>query len=186
MNVTAERRARRRLEKGLARDLQPPPPATFGHFGRSVIVPPARVESPHSIFIGDGVLIHEHAWLNVEAAGPEGARLEIGDRTLIGRWCSIACAGEVTIGADVTLGDQVFLGDTYHAYEDASLPSIRQPLAPPRPVRIGSGAMLGTGCTVILGVTVGEGAIVDGGSVVTHDVPAGARVSGNPAKAVVR
>jgi acetyltransferase-like isoleucine patch superfamily enzyme len=186
MNVTAERRARRRLQQGLVRDLRPPAPSAFGAFGRSVIVPPARVENPHCIFIGDGVLIHEHAWLNVEPAGHEVPRLEIGHGTLIGRWCSIACAGAVTIGSEVIVGDQVFLGDTYHRYEDPDLPSIRQPLGSPRPVRVGDGAQLGTGAIVILGVTIGERAIVDGGSVVTHDVPAGGRVRGNPAVAVQR
>jgi carbonic anhydrase/acetyltransferase-like protein (isoleucine patch superfamily) len=184
MNVTSERRARRRLRRGLAADLTPPPPASFGRFGRSVIVPPARVESPECIFIGDGVLIHEHAWLNVARAGADLPRLEIGDGTLIGRWCSIACGGSMVIGADVVVGDQVFLGDTYHRYEDPDIPCIRQPLGTPRPVVIGDGAMLGTGAIVILGVTVGRGAIVDGGAVVTKDVADGARVRGNPAEPV--
>ncbi|MBC8132740.1 MAG: sugar O-acetyltransferase, partial [Deltaproteobacteria bacterium] len=39
-------------------------------------------------------------------------------------------------------------------------------------------------CTILKGVTIGAGAYVEPGSVVTRDVPAGARVRGNPAAIV--
>jgi len=44
------------------------------------------------------------------------------------------------------------------------------------------GASIGSNATILCGVTIGEGAIVGAGSVVTHDVPAGAVVAGNPAR----
>ena len=43
-------------------------------------------------------------------------------------------------------------------------------------------ASIGSGSTILCGVTIGENAIVGAGSVVTHDVPAGAIVAGNPAR----
>jgi acetyltransferase-like isoleucine patch superfamily enzyme len=151
-----------------------------------VIIPPARIASPQCIFLGDDVVIYEHAWLSVEPSGNSLPHLEVGDRSVVGRWSSIACTGTMIIGSDVVLGDHVFVGDTFHLYEDPSLPSIDQPLAPPRPVRLGNSVLIGTGSVIVLGVTVGRGAIVDGGSVVTHDVPAGGRVAGNPAKEIGR
>jgi sugar O-acyltransferase (sialic acid O-acetyltransferase NeuD family) len=48
--------------------------------------------------------------------------------------------------------------------------------------RIGAGAYIGGNATVLPGFSVGEGAIVGAGSVVTHDVPDGATVRGNPAR----
>jgi UDP-2-acetamido-3-amino-2,3-dideoxy-glucuronate N-acetyltransferase len=44
------------------------------------------------------------------------------------------------------------------------------------------GASIGSNATILCGVTIGEGAIVGAGSVVTHDVPPGMVVAGNPAR----
>ena len=43
---------------------------------------------------------------------------------------------------------------------------------------------IGGGAIVLPGVTIGDDAVVGAGSVVTRDVPAGATVVGNPARAV--
>jgi acetyltransferase-like isoleucine patch superfamily enzyme len=49
------------------------------------------------------------------------------------------------------------------------------------PTLIKRRASIGSNATILCGVTIGEGAIVGAGSVVTHDVPAGTVVAGNPA-----
>ena len=49
-------------------------------------------------------------------------------------------------------------------------------------VRIGEGAVLFTGCSVIPDVTVGAWAVVGAGAVVLRDVPPAARVAGVPAR----
>lgn len=46
------------------------------------------------------------------------------------------------------------------------------------------GASIGANATILPGITVGMGAMVGAGSVVTHDVPCNAIVSGNPARIV--
>lgn len=48
------------------------------------------------------------------------------------------------------------------------------------------GAQIGVNVTILPFVTIGEGALVGGGSVVTHDVPAGSVVVGNPARVAKR
>jgi len=45
-------------------------------------------------------------------------------------------------------------------------------------------AAIGTNATILAGVTIGEGALVGAGSVVTRDVPAYAKVAGNPARII--
>lgn len=47
-------------------------------------------------------------------------------------------------------------------------------------VRIGSNVMIGANVTVLPGVTIGDHAVVAAGAVVHRDVPAYARVGGNP------
>jgi acetyltransferase-like isoleucine patch superfamily enzyme len=161
----------------------PPGPEHFARFGnQSRIVAPARVTLPASIHIGDRVEIREHAWLTVVASIPGVVpRLVIGDDTFIDRFAHIACVGNVDIGAEVRIGEKVCIADTFHDYEDVHVPIRDQPMAPPRRVSIGRGAVLGAGSVVLLGVTIGEYAQVAAGAVVTTDVPAGAHVAGNPA-----
>jgi acetyltransferase-like isoleucine patch superfamily enzyme len=50
------------------------------------------------------------------------------------------------------------------------------------PTVIKQGASIGSNATILCGVTIGEKAIVGAGSVVTHDVPPGTVVAGNPAR----
>jgi UDP-2-acetamido-3-amino-2,3-dideoxy-glucuronate N-acetyltransferase len=50
------------------------------------------------------------------------------------------------------------------------------------PTVIKQGASIGSNATILCGVTIGEKAIIGAGSVVTHDVPPGAVVAGNPAR----
>ena len=49
---------------------------------------------------------------------------------------------------------------------------------------IGDDVWIAANVTILAGVHVGKGAIIGTGSVVTKDVPAGAIVAGNPAKAI--
>jgi acetyltransferase len=51
-------------------------------------------------------------------------------------------------------------------------------------VKIGKGAAVSTGSTILPGKTIGEMAHVAAGSVVTHDVPSYHRVAGVPAKVI--
>ena len=52
------------------------------------------------------------------------------------------------------------------------------------PTLVKQGASIGSNATILCGVTIGERAIVGAGSVVTHDVPPGAVVAGNPARVI--
>lgn len=60
----------------------------------------------------------------------------------------------------------------------------RQGMERALPVSIGADVWIGGGAIVLPGVAVGHGAIVGAGAVVTRDVAPGARVVGNPARAL--
>ncbi len=184
----AEERRLRRVAADTMTVLRPPLPSAYGAYGHNTwVVPPCRVTTPSSIFLGDDITILEHSYLSVvPAVDGVTPKLTIGDRTNIGAQCHIACVGEIEIGPEVLTAARIFIGDTYHEYEDPHAPVIDQPMAPPEKVTIGRGSFLGIGSAVLMGVTVGEHAYVGAGAVVTSDVEPFTLVVGNPARAVRR
>lgn len=144
------------------------------------IHPLADVQSPE---IGEG----SRVWQFVVVL--PGAR--------IGRDCNI-CAhvlieGDVVVGNRVTVKSGVQLWDGLRVEDDVFIgpnvsftndkhPRSRNPGFVPLQTRIGRGASIGAGATVLPGLHIGDGAVVGAGSVVTRDVPAGATVVGNPAR----
>ena len=94
---------------------------------------------------------------------------------------SFICEG-VTIEDEVFIGHGVmFINDKYprSTNEDGSIQTEADWVCVPTVIK--KRASIGSNATILCGVTIGEGALVGAGSVVTHDVPAGAVVAGNPA-----
>lgn len=186
------RRLRRSERRWMRRRLAASDFASFG--AGSTFDYPFTVSSPRHVHIGADVHLGPHAWLAI--AGERTAqvtqgevpaqafdpRLVLGDGVRFGADLTIGCLAEVLVEPGVVGGDRILIDDTYHDYRDPVLPIAAQPMFPPRPIRIGAGARLGTGAIVNPGVTIGAGAVVAPGAVVVRDVPAGARVAGNPAR----
>jgi acetyltransferase-like isoleucine patch superfamily enzyme len=116
-----------------------------------------------------------------------GAFVEIQKNARVGANCKIS--GHTFICEGVTIEDNVFIGhgvtfinDSYPRTpnKDGKLRTARDWMVEPTVVK--RGASVGSGATILSNVTIGENAIVGAGSVVTHDVPAGAVVAGNPAR----
>jgi UDP-2-acetamido-3-amino-2,3-dideoxy-glucuronate N-acetyltransferase len=99
----------------------------------------------------------------------------IGDRVTIKcgvqLWDGLRVADDVFIGPNVT-----FSNDKY--------PKSKQYQPKVEETHIGRGASIGGGASVLPGLRIGARAMVGAGAVVTHDVPARAVVSGNPARIV--
>jgi acetyltransferase-like isoleucine patch superfamily enzyme len=152
-----------------------------------MIIPPARVEAPGCIHLGDGVLLHEHSWLCVKPRpGLPRPRLVIGSGTSINRFAKIVCTSEVVIGEDCLMGDQVYIADTHYPPGPGADPIGRRELADPRPVRIGRGSYIGVRAMIEPGVTLGQNVYVGAGAVVREDVDDLTVVVGSPARPVRR
>jgi acetyltransferase-like isoleucine patch superfamily enzyme/dTDP-4-dehydrorhamnose 3,5-epimerase-like enzyme len=99
----------------------------------------------------------------------------VGDRVTVKcgvqLWDGLRVAEEVFIGPNAT-----FSNDKY--------PRSKQYQRPVLQTWIERGASIGAGANVLPGVRIGARAMVGAGAVVTHDVPARAIVSGNPARIV--
>jgi UDP-2-acetamido-3-amino-2,3-dideoxy-glucuronate N-acetyltransferase len=98
---------------------------------------------------------------------------------------SFVCEG-VTIEDEVFIGHGVmFINDKHprSTTEAGSLQSEADWVCTPTLIK--KRASIGSNATILCGVTIGEGAMVGAGSVVTHDVPPGATVAGNPAHPIL-
>lgn len=84
----------------------------------------------------------------------------------------------IEIGDDVTLSIRVTL-----MVHDASTKNATGYTKLGR-IKIGNRVFIGANATIMPGVTIGDNAVVGAGSVVTHDVPAGAVVAGVPARQI--
>ena len=132
------------------------------------------------IVLGDGCSIGDGCRLLVR-----GGVIEIGAGARLDDRCTLLAQESITVGAGATLGDGAMAVDFDHETADVETPIRLQGLLP-SPVAIGPRARLGPGACVMRGITIGEDAEVGAHAVVTHDVPAGSRVEGVPARPVER
>ena len=138
------------------------PPRQAYHATRGVrIIEPCNIYGCHleeDVFVGPFVEIQRN--------------VRIGRGTRVSSHCFVC--EDVTVGADCFLGHHVvFTNDRFRT--PPGEPYHQEHTDVGDSVRIGSNA-------TILPVRIGEGAVIGAGSVVTHDVPAGAVVCGNPAR----
>jgi acetyltransferase-like isoleucine patch superfamily enzyme len=117
----------------------------------------------------------------------------IGDRVSIGSHSIVE--HHVQIGNNVRLHSNVFVPEFSILEEDcwlgpnvvvtnARYPRSRDVKETLRGAHIKRGARIGANATLLPGVTIGVNALVGAGAVVTHDVPDGAVVAGNPARVI--
>ncbi|MBV8373489.1 MAG: bifunctional UDP-N-acetylglucosamine diphosphorylase/glucosamine-1-phosphate N-acetyltransferase GlmU [Candidatus Eremiobacteraeota bacterium] len=83
-------------------------------------------------------------------------------------------AGHLAYLGDATVGEQTNVGaGTITCNYDGRQKNVTV---------IGSDAFIGSNSSLVAPVSIGDGALTGAGSVVTHDVPPGERVAGNPAR----
>jgi maltose O-acetyltransferase len=125
--------------------------------------------------------IGDDCWIEPPFFCDYGTNLVVGHRFYANTGCVVLDCARVQIGDRVLLGPGVQLLAATHPI-DAEVRA--EGLEYAEPITIGDDAWLGGGVIVLPGITIGERAIVGAGSVVTRDVPAGAVVAGNPARAL--
>ena len=133
----------------------------------------------------------------------DGVHFDLGSegRMRVGDYCYftnavLLCELEIVIGNYVLIGWNTTITDTdFHpiapalriADAIACSPLGKQRARPPiarKPVVIEDDVWIGPNSTILKGVRIGAGAVVEPGSLVTRDVPPGARVLGNPAQVI--
>lgn len=146
-------------------------------------------------------IVHPNAIVEAGAQIGEGTRVwafaHVLGRARLGSDCNICdhvfiendvvIGDRVTVKSGVQLWDGVRLEDDVFVGPNATFVNDRFPRSKdyqrqiPRTL-VQRGASIGANATLLAGVTVGPSALVGAGAVVTHDVPANAIVTGNPAR----
>ena len=139
---------------------------------------PARVQ------IGTDVTIMGPTVINVaDGGGLHGSLLMIGDRTYVGEFNNIRCAGApIRIGADCLISQHITIVGTNHG-TSAETTIASQPWEG-EGVEIGDDVWIGAGVVVVAGARIGSGSVVAANSVVRGVVEAGSIVAGAPARLV--
>jgi len=111
-----------------------------------------------------------------------GGGTEIGRGSVIGDYSRIGA--NCFLPSNSQIGQYVFIGPGVVCTDDRypRVPAPGDPAYDARPPLIENGASVGAGAVILPGIKIGAGARVAAGSVVTHDVPAGAVVKGSPAR----
>ncbi len=148
----------------------------------------------NDVDFGDGVVVFSFTNLYGCRIGNEtriGPFVEIQRGAIIGARCKIQSHTFICDG--VTIGDGVFVGHGVMFVNDKFPKAVGEHgnLADEDdwtllPVRVESGATIGSGAIVMGGVSIGAGALIGAGAVVTKDVAAGAVVAGVPARVRAR
>lgn len=110
-----------------------------------------------------------------------GVNISLGANVYLNAGCTFLDSAAVTVGSGTMCGPgvQIYTAD-HHRDPARRAEGIERAV----PVTIGSDVWIGGSAIVLPGVTIGDAAIVGAGSVVTRDVAPGARVVGNPARAL--
>jgi acetyltransferase-like isoleucine patch superfamily enzyme len=151
-------------------------------------------QNPENMIIGNDVWIFSHAILTAPADRQVGlstnksvinadiadGQLRIGNEVQVGLFSILNGTGGLEIGDCATLSARVSLYSATHLPYDPQDRSLsvgcngmvrsRPVFSQSRPMRIGAGAWLGVGCTVIC-ASVGDDAFVKSGIVISRDVP---------------
>jgi len=120
-----------------------------------------------------------------------GTFVEIQKGVVVGKRCKISSHSFLCEGVEIE--DEVFIGhgvmftnDRYPRATGADGAPLSDGEWTLERTRVRRRASIGSGAVVLPGLEVGEGAVVGAGAVVTKDVPAGAVVSGVPARVSAR
>jgi maltose O-acetyltransferase len=123
--------------------------------------------------VGEGSVIRPPLFVDY------GYNIRVGSNVFLNFNCVLLDVTEITIGDRTQIGPAVQIYAADHPLDPALR---RSNLENGKPVRIGANVWIGGGAIILPGITIGDNAVVGAGSIVTRDVPAGAKVVGNPAR----
>jgi acetyltransferase-like isoleucine patch superfamily enzyme len=150
--------------------------------GEGTQIPRIRVNWPHQVSIGRGVILQEDVIFQYDSYWTEGPSIVVGDHSFIGRSCEFNVRQGVSIGKNCLIAAGCKFVDQNHGIERDRL--IRQQPRQEAAIEVGEGAWLGANVVVLMGVRIGEGAVVGSCALVNKNIPAFEIWAGVPARKI--
>lgn len=158
----------------------------FAEFGDGAVLDrPLWVYGAHHIAFGPGVFILRGAWLSAELpswGSPEPA-LRLGTGVMARPYVTLSAAESVVIEDNVILSSFVTVIDNEHTWRAGVPRPIDNPLDT-KPVRIGTGTLVGERTSVLSGADIGRFCLIGANSVVKGTIPDFSIAVGAPARVV--
>jgi acetyltransferase-like isoleucine patch superfamily enzyme len=142
------------------------------------------------ISLGDSVSLRKDAWLNVADDSQDRdaePAIVLEENCHIGYGSIISAKNRIHLERDVLVGQQVIIVDHNHAYEDITLPVVKQNITEGGRIRIGQGSWIGRGAAIICPkgeLVIGRNCVIAVNSVVTRSIPDYCVVVGMPARII--
>ncbi|WP_295317545.1 sugar O-acetyltransferase [Roseobacter sp.] len=111
-----------------------------------------------------------------------GSNIYLGDDVFFNYGCVLLDVCAIRIGDKTQIGPMVQILTADHPRDAATRDA---GLEFGRAITIGRNVWIGGGAIILPGIGIGDDAVIGAGAVVTHDVPAGITVAGNPARPLV-
>lgn len=112
-----------------------------------------------------------------------GYNTTLGENSHLDSNCNLLDCNRVTIGSNTYIGEGVHVYPATHPIDPKERASGAEFALK---VSIGSNVFIGGGAVLCPGVSIGDDCVVECGTVVSKDIPKGARAYGNPCKVELR
>ncbi|MGD1876127.1 MAG: sugar O-acetyltransferase [Kiloniellaceae bacterium] len=144
---------------------------------------PMEADPPSEILAGILGAFGQGAFVEAPFRCAYGVNTHIGEGAFLNTGCVILDCARVEIGEKCLLGPAVQIYTAIHPLDPVERAA---GIETAKPVILGYNVWIGGAAVILPGVSVGDNAVIGAGSVVTKDVPANTVVAGNPATVIRR
>jgi acetyltransferase-like isoleucine patch superfamily enzyme len=144
----------------------------------NVLLGSLNIEGTGNIAIKGGGYFYHNLYLETQGSG----MIDIGEGAVISSGTHIVSFAKVEIGDKAMIGEYCSIRDANHRIGTAA--DYRDSGHDQAAIKIGRNVWLGRGVCVLAGVTIGDNAVIGANSVVTKAIPANCLAVGAPAKVI--
>ncbi len=172
-----------KLAKSLWRRISGQPKTDFPW---AYLDPTVQITGAAWVEIGEGAVVGEHSWLNVNKRNGDEKSLSIGRFTFVGRRAFFTCGDRISIGPYCVLGPDCHFVGASHVFSDPFMPYLVTGVTDDGVIRVGANCFLGARATFLADCEVGYGSVIGAAAVVRGTIPPLSIAVGNPARVIRR